>query len=152
MSGRWCWCRRVPPDRDVTALDFSAEAIEQARTKCDSSVNLLVADMARPLPFRDESFDAVMSNVALHMFDDAVTRSIFAEIARAVRAGGLFVFHVNTLEDRPLRARWRPVVRELEENFVLEEAGQTMHCLLRGIPPSAPPWLEPGAARARRNR
>lgn len=34
---------------------------------------------------------------------------------------------MNALEDRPLRARWRPVVRELEENFVLEEAGQTMH-------------------------
>ncbi len=111
----------------VTALDFSAEAIEQARAKFDSSANLLVADMAEPLPFRDESFDAVMSNVALHMFDDTVTRSIFAEVARVVRAGGLLVLHVNALEDRPLRARWRPVVRELEENFVLEEAGQTMH-------------------------
>ncbi len=111
----------------VTALDFSAEAIEQARAKFDSSANLLVADMAEPLPFRDESFDAVMSNVALHMFDNTVTRSIFAEVARVVRAGGLLVLHVNALEDRPLRARWRPVVRELEENFVLEEAGQTMH-------------------------
>ena len=83
--------------------------------------------MAEPLPFSNESFDAVMSNVALHMFDDTVTHSIFTEVARVISVGGLFVLHVNALEDRPLRASWRPVVRELEENFVLEESGQTMH-------------------------
>jgi hypothetical protein len=37
------------------------------------------------------------------------------------------LFHVNAVEDRPLRARWRPVARELEQDFVLEETGQTMH-------------------------
>jgi hypothetical protein len=31
------------------------------------------------------------------------------------------LFHVNAIEDRPLRARWRPVARELEQDFVLEE-------------------------------
>ena len=40
---------------------------------------------------------------------------------------GLFLFHVNALEDRPLRRRWRPVAREIEKDYVLEEAGQTMH-------------------------
>jgi len=68
-----------------------------------------------------------MSNVALHMFPDRVTRLVFAEIRRLVRPGGLFLFHVNAIEDRPLRARWRPVARELEQDFVLEESGQTMH-------------------------
>ena len=68
-----------------------------------------------------------MSNVALHMFPDSLTRSVFAEVRRLVRPGGLFLFHVNALEDRPLRARWRPVARELEQDFVLEESGQTMH-------------------------
>jgi len=100
----------------VTAIDLSAEAIARAH-----------ADMALPLPFRDASFDAVMSNVALHMFPDRVTRLVFAEIRRLVRPGGLFLFHVNAIEDRPLRARWRPVARELEQDFVLEESGQTMH-------------------------
>ncbi len=92
-----------------------------------SGINFLVADMARPLPFADGSFDAVMSNVALHMFPDSVTRSVFAEVARVVRPEGLFLFHVNALEDRPLRERWRPVARELEKDYVLEQEGQTMH-------------------------
>jgi SAM-dependent methyltransferase len=110
----------------VTAIDLSAEAIEQARPRFGSRVEFLVADMALPLPFRDGSFDAVMANVALHMFPDDVTRSLFAEVRRVVCDGGLFAFHVNALEDRSLRARRRPVRRELEENYVLEEAGQTM--------------------------
>lgn len=111
----------------VTAIDISAEAIERARARPGPGVRFLQADMAMPLPFPDSSFDAVMSNVALHMFPDSITRSVFAEIRRLVRPGGLFLFHVNAIEDRPLRARWRPVARELEKDFVLEEAGQTMH-------------------------
>ena len=111
----------------VTALDLSAEAVERARARFGPVVRFLVADMAMPLPFADSSFDAVMSNVALHMFPDSVTRPVFAEIRRLVRPGGLFLFHVNAVEDRPLRARWRPVARELERDFVLEETGQTMH-------------------------
>jgi SAM-dependent methyltransferase len=111
----------------VTAIDVSAEAVGRAGARFGPAVRFLVADMARPLPFPDSSFDAVMSNVAVHMFPDSVTRSVFAEIRRLVRPGGLFLFHVNAVEDRPLRARWRPVARELDQDFVLEETGQTMH-------------------------
>lgn len=111
----------------VTAIDLSIDAIEQARAKFGSAITFVVADMARPLPFPSGSFDAVMANVALHMFPDSVTRSVFAEIARVVHPEGLFLFHVNALEDRPLRKRWRPVERELEQDYVLERVGQTMH-------------------------
>jgi SAM-dependent methyltransferase len=111
----------------VTATDLSAEAIGVARDRFGHAVRFLIADTGLPLPFRDASVDAVMSNVALHMFPDGVTHSVFAEIRRLVRPGGLFLFHVNATEDRPLRARWRPVARELEPDFVLEECGQTMH-------------------------
>jgi SAM-dependent methyltransferase len=110
----------------VTAIDLSAEAVAQAQARHGSAVSFIEVDMTRRLPFPDESFDAVMSNVAMHMFPDDVTRAVFAEVGRLVRAGGLFVFHLNALEDRPLRARWQPA-RELEPDFVVEESGQTMH-------------------------
>ena len=96
----------------VTAIDLSGEAIGLARAKFGSMARFMVADITRRLPFADEGFDAVMSNVAMHMFPDGVTRSVFAEVGRLVRAGGLFLFHVNALEDRPLRAR-RQSAREL---------------------------------------
>jgi SAM-dependent methyltransferase len=110
----------------VTAIDISGEAIEQARARFGTAVTFSVADMTRRLPYADEAFDAVMSNVAVHMFPDRVTRSLFAEIGRLVRSGGLFVFHVNSVDDRPLRAR-QLTARELEPDYVLEESGQTMH-------------------------
>jgi SAM-dependent methyltransferase len=110
----------------VTAIDVSGEAIGQARARFGSLAHFLVADMTRRLPFPDGSFDAVMSNVALHMFPDDVTREVFAQVGRLVRPGGRFVFHVNSLEDRPLRVRRLPA-RELEPDFVAEESGQTMH-------------------------
>jgi SAM-dependent methyltransferase len=109
----------------VTAIDLSGEAIAQAQARFGSLARFLVADMAQPIPFPGESFDAVMSNVALHMFSDRVTRAVFAEVGRLVRPGGLFVFHVNSLEDRPLRARRLPA-REIEPDFVAEESGQTV--------------------------
>jgi SAM-dependent methyltransferase len=110
----------------VTAVDVSGEAIGQAQAKFGSQVSFLVADMTQRLPFPEGSFDAVMSNVAMHMFPDGVTRALFAQVERLVCTGGLFVFHVNSLEDRPLRARWQPA-RELEPDYVAEESGQTMH-------------------------
>jgi SAM-dependent methyltransferase len=110
----------------VTAVDLSGEAIKQARARFGSMVRFAVADIAQRLPFTDGGFDTVMSNVAMHMFPDGVTRALFAEVRRLVRPGGLFLFHVNALEDRPLRARWLPA-RELEPDYVAEESGQTMH-------------------------
>ena len=104
----------------VTAIDLSGEAIGQAMAR------FMVADMTQRLPFADGGFDAVMSNVAMHMFPDGVTRALFAQVGRLVRAGGLFLFHVNSLEDRPLRVRSLPA-RELEPDYVAEESGQTMH-------------------------
>ena len=110
----------------VTAVDVSGEAIGQAQARFGSQARFLVADITGRLPFPDGSFDAVMSNVAVHMFPDRVTRAVFAQVERLVRPGGLFVFHVNSLEDRPLRARRLPA-RELEPDFVAEESGQTIH-------------------------
>ena len=110
----------------VTAIDLSGEAIGQAQAKFGSLARFLVADMTQRLPFADGSFDAVMSNVAMHMFPDAMTRAVFAQVGRLVRADGLFVFHLNSVEDRPLRARNLPA-RELEPDYVAEDSGQTMH-------------------------
>ena len=109
----------------VTAIDLSGEAIDQARAKFGSMARFVVADMTQRLPFPGGGFDAVMSNVAMHMFPDSVTRAVFAEVGRLVRPAGLFLFYVNALEDRPLRARSLPA-RELEPDYVAEESGQTM--------------------------
>ena len=115
----------------VVATDLSAEAVAQARKKYGDIVDFQVVDLATGLPFPGGSFDAVMANVALHMFPDSVTREIFEDVRRVLRPGGLFLFHVNAHDDRPLRELWRPVLRDLEPDYVLEEAGQTVRFFSR---------------------
>ena len=110
----------------VTAVDLSSEALARASARFGTMVRFAQADIAQRLPVADKAFDAVMSNVAMHMFPDDLTRELFAEVGRVLRRGGLFLFHVNALEDRPLRARRLPA-RELAPDYVVEESGQTMH-------------------------
>ena len=80
----WSWDAQTGSDAarladegySVTAVDLSGEAIGQAQARFGSLARFLVADMTRRLPFPDGSFDAVMSNVAVHMFPDGVTRVV----------------------------------------------------------------------------
>ncbi len=64
----------------VVATDLSAEAVAQAQKKYGDVVEFRVVGMAAGLPFPGGSFDAVMANVALHMFPDYVTRVIFEDV------------------------------------------------------------------------
>ncbi len=111
----------------VVGLDCSEVALRLARAKNNPSTFFVLADMAFGLPFPPRRFDAVMANVSLHMFNDSLTRFIFCDVKRVLRPRGLFLFHVNALEDRPLRAKRKPQVRELEPDYILESDGQTMH-------------------------
>ena len=67
-----------------------------------------------------------MSNVALHMFDARTTENIFNEVSRVTKKEGLFLFHVNSTEDRPNRAKRHPQDFEIDTNFIQEKDGQTM--------------------------
>jgi SAM-dependent methyltransferase len=116
----------------VTGMDYSAVALEHARaraTVAGIAVTFRQGDMARPFPFAADAFDAVMSNVAMHMFDDPTTRQISGEMRRVVRPGGLLLLHVNSTEDFPYRAErlGRRRVETLGPDFYREENGQTMH-------------------------
>jgi SAM-dependent methyltransferase len=111
----------------VIGLDYSRQALLAAQRKQAPRTSFALGDMALGLPFAAAQFDAVMANVSLHMFNDAITRRLIADIKRILRPYGLMLFHVNALKDRPLRAKRKPVVQELEPNYVLEADGQTMH-------------------------
>ena len=118
-------------DERGSDLDWGGRWTDPFLSMNGDLVEFRTVDMAAGLPFPKSGFDAVMANVALHMFTDLVTRSVFADVRRVLRAGGLFLFHVNAHDDRPLRQRARPVLRELEPDYVLEEAGQTVRFFSR---------------------
>jgi ubiquinone/menaquinone biosynthesis C-methylase UbiE len=104
--------------------------------------------MSERLPFDDQAFDAVMSNVSAHMFSDDVTRSLFREARRVVRPSGLLLLHVNSDADRPLREARRPVNREFEPNYVLEESGQTSSTAATSSPSTTRAAADPRGKRS----
>lgn len=81
---------------EVTGLDRAPLARAQ---RSASGARLLRADLATPLPFRDASFDAALSSLALHYLPWQETRAAFAETRRVLRAGAPFLFRVNATDD-----------------------------------------------------
>jgi ubiquinone/menaquinone biosynthesis C-methylase UbiE len=71
----------------VTAIDFSTGMMRKGREKAGAErVGFAVADLGRPLPLRDGSFDRVICCLVLdHIFDVA---GLFAEMRRICRRGG----------------------------------------------------------------
>lgn len=79
-------------------LDFATNAISFARDMF-SRGRFVQADLeAKRLPFKDASFDAVISRCSLHYFTRATTQRIFDEVARVLAPGGTVALVVNSAE------------------------------------------------------
>ncbi|MET7400526.1 class I SAM-dependent methyltransferase [Dactylosporangium sp. NPDC005572] len=86
----------------VTAIDFSPVSVRQVRHlagQAHRSVAAVCHNLAEPLPLSADSMHGVYAHLSLHYFDDATTRSLFAEIRRVLVAGGVLVFSVKSTDD-----------------------------------------------------
>jgi SAM-dependent methyltransferase len=81
----------------VTAIDFSQEAIRRVRTNTPS-INAHIMEIS-DMRFPDASFDAVYAHLSLHYFDDPTTDAIFQTIHRMLKPGGLFFVRCKSLRD-----------------------------------------------------
>ena len=95
----------------IDALDYSAEMLEQARTKgiYDS---LYQADLMKPLEFADDAYDAVIC-VGTFTYGH-VDATAFDELVRITRPGGLVVFTIR--EDAYEECGFRARIEELERD------------------------------------
>ena len=115
-------------------IDYAAVAIEEARRQAraaNAAVAFRQGDIAQALPYDDGAFDAVVSNMVLHSFEDAPLRRIVAEVARCLQPGGLFLFHANSTEDAPQRLAVQPPERQCGPWSYVLAGGQTMHFFSR---------------------
>ncbi|MFA6113789.1 MAG: methyltransferase domain-containing protein [Sphingomonas sp.] len=118
----------------VEGMDFAQVAIDQAKRLADSEgleIDFRQGDVGMPLPYADAAFDAVISNLVLHSFDDIALRRIVDEVDRILRPGGLFLFHANSTEDLERRLAVQPPERQLGARSYVLAGGQTMHFLGR---------------------
>ena len=118
----------------VEGMDFAQVAIDQARRLAGAAglaIDFRQGDIGLPLPYADGAFDAVISNLVLHSFDDTVLRRIVGEVDRCLRLGGLFLFHANSTDDLDRRLAVQPPERRLGPRSYVLAGGQTMHFLGR---------------------
>ncbi|WP_088413626.1 class I SAM-dependent methyltransferase [Mycobacteroides saopaulense] len=85
---------------EVTGVDLSPVMIDQARQRCGSRVELLVADLAEALPLEAQSFDGVTCSLALHYLRD--WQVPLASFARILRPGGWVVISLDHPFGAPL--------------------------------------------------
>lgn len=85
----------------VLLTDISEDALIKAKEsfKPDSSIETKVLDISKPLPFDNDSFDVVYSHLSIHYFNTETTKSIFKEVRRVLRTGGIFAILLNSTTD-----------------------------------------------------
>ena len=81
--------------------NYSVVSTDLVIDKQDSSDSIVhrQLDHSQPLPFEEETFDAVYCHLALHYFDTKTTEQIFAEIHRVLKPCGIVAFLVNSVND-----------------------------------------------------
>src|SRR3954451_21800314 len=87
------------PQARLTLLDGSPAMLEQARAALGEGPELLVGDLADPLPAGP--WDGVVSALAIHHLDDAAKRSLFARVHAVLAPGGVFVNAEQVLGPTP---------------------------------------------------
>jgi 2-polyprenyl-3-methyl-5-hydroxy-6-metoxy-1,4-benzoquinol methylase len=100
---------------DVTVVDISQRAIEEARTSSPMSVTWVCADVRTWEPGR--TFDVWHDRAVLHFLSDSVERAAYARLARrTVNGGGLFIVS-SFAEDGPETCSGLPVARATHEQL-----------------------------------
>lgn len=87
----------VEEGAQVTAVDFSEGAQAHARSFGESVdfVHSRIEEYDFPLA----AFDIVYAHLSLHYFDDSTTRSLFTQIARSLKPGGVFYVKCKSTQD-----------------------------------------------------
>lgn len=77
----------------VSGFDLSAAMIELARARLGDDADLIVHDLAEPLPYPDAAFDDVVASLVLHYLQDWTAP--LAELRRVLKPGGRLILSVN---------------------------------------------------------
>lgn len=75
---------------EVTGVDFCEPALDLARPKAPRA-RFQFADLTKPLPFPDGSFDQVACSAVLHVLSREQQRFAVGQLARVLRPGGRLV-------------------------------------------------------------
>jgi tRNA (cmo5U34)-methyltransferase len=91
------------PNAEAVAVDFSAAMLDVLRETCcgDAKTSIVEHDLSSPLPELGK-FDAVVSSFAIHHVTHDRKRTLYQEIFRVLKPGGVFLNleHVASATER----------------------------------------------------
>ncbi|MBU5480712.1 class I SAM-dependent methyltransferase [Blautia sp. MSJ-19] len=121
-------CAKVFPKAQITAMDYWGAEWNYAKEQCERNAQIEgVADRisfqkgdAAKLDFRDETFDAAVSNFVFHEVRTAKDkRDVVKEALRVVKKGGAFSFQ-DMFSQKALYGDMEQFVRELKAEGISE--------------------------------
>ena len=116
---------------EVVGLDNCKEALE-IYSKKDNSVNTILADLSKKLPFSNNFFDKIASNNTLYSFSKEKQKEILMELRRILKPGGKTVIANPKKGWSPLKIYFEGIKKNKEKDGL----GQTIIKVLKIIVPT----------------
>jgi ubiquinone/menaquinone biosynthesis C-methylase UbiE len=122
--------------REVVAFDLTPQMLWKARERCDKAGRHNVTfkeGSATELPFAEGAFDAVVTRLSFHHFEDP--HKVLGEMTRVLRPGGtLLVADVVSSEDGEQSALQNAIERVRDPSHVRMLPASELEALLREPP------------------
>lgn len=112
----------------VTGTDFTESALELCRHKAPAGT-FLFADLSKPLPFEDETFEHAICINVVHLLDEESRALAMTQFRRVVKPGGRVVVTVFAEGFNTFRVYWETLRRHREMYGTLETIGRGIRLL-----------------------
>lgn len=122
----------LPTNVTVTGIDYSTIGLRQAHNKFPT-VLFLKSDLTKPLPFKEQSFNRIVSNNVLYTIPPSIRPSLMREFFRILKPGGIIVLSNIATGFNPTHIYWNHVQQSCRRHGYTKTLFQVLSLLVPTI-------------------